>query len=289
MPPLPDVTVNVRNLAVGGAGVGEVIAQSDGKDELLGITAFVPFAAVGEVVSARVTQHKERYLKTQLLQVETPAAERVAPTCPYYTVCGGCELQHMSYSGQLAAKTEMIAGALRAAKSSSQVLQALKPVVPGEPYSYRRRVTLHIDSSGKVGFYREQSRSVVAIEQCPVSVPPIDEVLRNVQELGRRLQGKISSLLLEADAKGLVAVLKSPYDLTPTEQTAILNSVRDFLPNVSLMGGEREVGGLGRQILELPLNDGATTTLRVPAGAFSQVNWGINLKLIRRVIDSANL
>lgn len=283
-----NVQVNIRRLAVGGAGVGEVVSQSDGGDSLLGITAFVPFTARGEKVLARVTEKKERYLKAELLEVQSPSNARIQAPCPYYQTCGGCELQHISYESELAAKQEMIQGALRAAKLGTEVLSALQTIVPGDEYAYRRRISLHIDHGGRIGFYRENSRSVVPIDECLVAVPEINEALSAVKELGPILQQKATSLLLEVDSSGLIVVIKSPYALAAPEQKKILEAAKKHFANVSLLVGGEEVGGFGRQILEMPLNQAGTLNLQVPAGSFSQVNWGINLKLISEVLEDAS-
>ena len=282
-----EVTVNIRNIAVGGAGVGEVVAQSDGGSQLLGITAFVPFTAVGERAVARVTEQKDRYLKTELVRIETAAAERVEPECRYYANCGGCELQHIGYEAQLRAKYEMIAGSLRAAKLPAAVFEKLQKIAPSQPYNYRRRVTLHLDAGGRVGFYRQNSRTVVPIASCAVAAAGINGLLEDIQTFGRLVQGKISSIQLEEDAQGIVAVLQSPYDLSGPQAKEILELARGHFPNVVLMAAEKEIGGFGRQILELPLNEKNTCSLRIPAGYFSQVNWPINLALIERVVQLA--
>ena len=280
----PVVTVNVRNLAVGGEGVGEVTTQTNGSD-LLGITAFVPYTAIGEVVTARVQERKKNYLRAQLLEVERSSVERVSPRCDYYFHCGGCELQHISYEEQLRAKQQMIIGALRAARLESGVVNCVEAVIPSRPYGYRRRISLHIDSSGRVGFYRAQSRSVVAITSCVVAVTEINEALSEIQNFGKDLCGKISSLQLEADDDGVVVVLKSPYDLTGTDIKFILACAKNYFANVILLAGDKEVGGFGRQILALPLNEAGSILLHVPAGSFSQVNTEINQQLIRDICD----
>ncbi len=284
-----NVHVNIRRLAVGGAGVGEVVAQSDGGESLLGITAFVPFAAAGEKVLARIVEKKERYVKAELLEIETPSSSRVEAPCQYYRTCGGCELQHMSYESELQAKQEMILGALRAAKLESEVLARVQPIIAGQEYGYRRRVSLHIDSSGRIGFYRENSRAVVAIDECLIAVPEINEALKSVKALGPVLQQKATSLLLEVDSKGLVVVIKSPYDLAVPQRDSILEAAKKHFDNVSLMVGGKEVGGFGRQILEMPLAPSGTLNLQVPAGSFSQVNWNMNLNLLAQVLEHAGV
>lgn len=281
----PNLTVQIRSIAVGGAGVGEVSAQDNGGSDLLGITAFVPFTAVGEKVHARLLQRKDRYVNAELLSVLEPSDERVKPQCPYYTNCGGCELQHISQSGQKRAKEQMIGSALKAGKVSVSVLETLQPLYQASPYGYRRRVSLHIDSSGRVGFYRSNTRSVVPLTSCDIAVPAINEKLSNIQDLGRALQGKISSLQIEADDQGVVAVLNAPYALTKVEVRDVLAHARNFFDNVSVNCSGKETDGIGRRILKLPLSESGTVSLQVPAGHFSQVNWEINRKLVEQILE----
>ena len=56
-----------------------------------------------------------------------------------------------------------------------------------------------------------------------------------------------------------------------------------------LLAGDKERGGFGRQILELPLTPSGTFKLKVPAGSFSQVNWEINQRLIADVIEYSGI
>ena len=286
---LPVVKVNIRNIAFGGDGVGEVTEQSDGNDDLLGITAFVPYSAPGEVVSAQVEERKQRYIKTSLVDIELAADGRKTPECKYYTVCGGCDLQHIGYRSQLEMKKEMIAGALRSARFERTIVDRLDDVEPSEEYGYRRRVSLHIDSNGKIGFYRANSRATVEIEKCAIAVPEINQTIEHIQDFARRVAGKISSVLLEADDEGVVAVLRSPYDLGRLEQQDVIAAAKEIFSNAVLFVGEKSVGGYGREILELPLNESKTLSLRVPAGDFSQVNSEMNRRLVEAVLEDAEL
>jgi 23S rRNA (uracil1939-C5)-methyltransferase len=196
----------------------------------------------------------------------------------------------LSYAAQCEAKFEMLRGSLQAAKFGKDVLSALVPLVPSQELNYRRRVTLHVDGSGRIGLYRSRSRSIVPIESCSVATPRINDALSALSLFGAELPSKkLSSILLEEDDQGLVAILKSPYDLTRSEVDVILEKVKRVFPNLVLIAAGKEVGGAGRQILELPLNDKKTFFLRLPAGYFSQVNWNINLSLIKRVVEAARL
>jgi len=284
-----DVDVNIRNLAFGGDGVGEVVAQANEEEDLLGITAFVPFTAIGETVTAKVNEQKKRFLKTSLVEIKEASEQRVDPVCPYFMECGGCELQHISYEEQLRSKYEMIVGAFRASQVNTDLLDSIEPIVTSKEYGYRRRIALHVDSGGKVGLYREKTRSVVAVEKCEIVSLALNEIIASIQDFGKLVKGVITSISLEEDSLGVIAILKSPYDLANTEVNKVLTEAKKFFKNVLVLVGKRELGGFGRQILELPLNERSTYSLKVPAGNFSQVNWDVNLLLIEKTLELANI
>src|SRR5690242_7804751 len=93
------VTVEVTGLAPGGEAVGR---QVGGSDE--GRVTFVPFAAPGERVRARVVRARRRVAWAELVAIDRPAPERVVPPCPLFGRCGGCQWQHVTRPAQLAAK-----------------------------------------------------------------------------------------------------------------------------------------------------------------------------------------
>jgi 23S rRNA (uracil1939-C5)-methyltransferase len=285
---LHEVQIHVRGLAVGGEFVGEVVKVFNEQDEaLLGITTFVPFAVPGETVRVRITERKERYLRGELLEVVTPSPHRVTPECNYFTDCGGCELQHIEYPRQLEIKSQMIQGALRSARVPSRVLDIVSPVLPGDPYHFRRRVQLHIDSSGRLGFYKTKSRTIVSVYSCPVSVPEIEALLPVAQEIAPALKGKINSLMLESDTSNVLAVLTSPYALSQKDQKEVYSVAKKAFRNFLIIVEGKEVSGSGVTALELPLNRAKSLFLKVPGGAFSQVNWQVNLSLIEKVLEHA--
>jgi len=103
-----DEVVAVSGIATGGDGVGRL---SDGR------AVFVPRTAPGERVRLRpqsVRMHK-RYARGEVAEILAPASTRVLPPCPHYDGdhCGGCQLQHLTYAAQLAAKRDIVLDTLR--------------------------------------------------------------------------------------------------------------------------------------------------------------------------------
>ena len=93
------VSISIDSIAVGGDGVG----RSEG------LVVFVPRTAPGDVVTAQIAS-KGQFARGKLADVVSPATVRIEPPCPHYTrdKCGGCQLQHMTYDSQLAAKQLII-------------------------------------------------------------------------------------------------------------------------------------------------------------------------------------
>jgi len=280
------VKVNIREIAAGGAGVGEVF---EGSEKLLGITAFVPFTVRGEKVTARVVEKKERFIRTALEALESPSEERVEPRCAVYGQCGGCELQHMSYEEQLSAKQSMILGALRSRRFSEDELSRVSIIEASTPYNYRRRINLHVSEEGKIGFYRAKSRAVVPISQCEISDLAINEALESCQSLGKVLSGKVSSIVLESDQEGVIALLGARVEPSKSEIDSILNAAKECFSDATLISSGKELGGFGRKILEIPVSAGGAQKIGVPLGEFSQVNSEVNQKMVDYVLEASQV
>jgi len=282
---LSTAQVRVRNLSVGGDFVGEVLSVSNPNDSnYLGITAFVPFTIPGETVEVQINEKKDRYLKSSLLSVIESSENRVEAECSYYGDCGGCELQHIRYDIQLKIKYQMIQGALKAGKIPLSTIELLKSLYPSDAFHYRRRIHLHLDSNGRLGFYKNKTRTVISINSCPISVPEIDSLISSIHSITPEIKGKVSSIFLESDGRNVIALLSSPYMLSLKEQKEVFDSAKKIFKNFIISAEGKEISGSGLNFLELPLNRSESLHLKVPAGSFSQVNWGINVPLIERVL-----
>ncbi len=88
--------------------IGGLGHSGEGVGRCGGFTVFVPHALPGETVTAEITEVRTNFARGRLQQIETANPQRVAPPCPVYESCGGCQLQHLSYEGQLAAKQQSV-------------------------------------------------------------------------------------------------------------------------------------------------------------------------------------
>ena len=118
-----------------------------------GMAVFVPYGIPGEEAQIEITESKKGYLVGRILGISDSSPDRVIPPCRLFGRCGGCTLQHISYSRQLELKKAMLAEALsRTGHIAETDIAALNiKVHPSEPYGNRVRVQLHPAPEGGAG------------------------------------------------------------------------------------------------------------------------------------------
>ena len=173
------VELVVESLAAGGDALGR---GADGR------VVFLPHAAPGERVRARLVEEHRQYARAELVEVLSPAPERVDAPCPLFRErsCGGCAWQHMSYAAQVRAKHEIAASALR--RAIGRGLELLPTLAPVEPYRWRRRARLHwvrppSSPAAVIGLYAPRSHRVTRVPACPQLEPALERALEPVHRL----------------------------------------------------------------------------------------------------------
>lgn len=161
-PHVYEITLN--NLTYGGDALGHL---PDGK------AVFVPFALPGERVRLRLTEEKRGHARAELVEVLEPSGDRVLPRCKHYSVCGGCQYQHLSYTSQLHFKTIIVRDLLE--RIGGVAHSNVNPAVPSaREWYYRNAVQFHLDEKGKVGYLAAASHNVVPISECFLPEEPLN-------------------------------------------------------------------------------------------------------------------
>lgn len=253
-----------------------------------GKTVFVDQALPGEHVDVRIHLQRGRFDEAHIIARTTSAAERVAPACAHFGVCGGCALQHMAPDAQLAHKRQVLIEHFEREGLPIAPLQVLSST----PYGYRRRARLgvNVDRQGNrlLGYRRHRSDRVCDITMCPVLTPALEQLLQPLRELigqlaAPRQVGHIE--LLEADNARCVVVrqLRSePDDEALWQQFGQSHAVR-----IMFVHGKGERATLeGDADLSYQLEvAGQSITLGFQPGDFFQVNREVNRQLVNQTLE----
>jgi 23S rRNA (uracil1939-C5)-methyltransferase len=166
------------------ARVESLAAGGDGVLRLEGMTFFMKFCAPGDLVRGRVTETRDRWGRAELVEVLEASPRRVAPFCKLYGRCGGCGLQHISYTAQVEEKKNILHDALSHIGQLAYTKDI--PLEQGKPFEYRNRMQFHgaysqDGPSGRLvpGLKERRGNAVVVLKDCPVADPGIRKALRN--------------------------------------------------------------------------------------------------------------
>jgi 23S rRNA (uracil1939-C5)-methyltransferase len=142
-----------------------------------GRVVFVPYAIPGEIVRVEVVEPHTRWARADLLEVLEPSPHRVESPCPYFGPgkCGGCHFQHMAYEAQARFKHEVVVDQLGRVGGLRDV-DVLELIGAAEPWSYRNHAQFSVDLDGKLGFMAADSHQVIAVEECLLLDPLLDDL-----------------------------------------------------------------------------------------------------------------
>ncbi len=195
---------------------GEGVARTD-----RGLV-FVPYALPGDTVRAEV--EGERGL---LIEVVKPSADRVAPFCEHYGVCGGCAVQALAQAPYAAWKRDVLVQALAHAKIETDVA----PLVDAHGEG-RRRATFHARvrrdalarATVECGFMRARAHDIVDIDECPVLAPQMTGAPRAARAIAVALAhlNKPLDIVVTATDTGLDVDVRGCGALDPAASARLL-------------------------------------------------------------------
>jgi len=224
---MPDpIEVRIEKLVYGGDGLG----HHDGH------TVFVPFVLPEEIVSVDPLERRKKFIRGRVAQITQPSPDRVAPRCPHFGTCGGCNYQHMPYELQVRAKTDI----LRETLSRLGRVTWDGPVAPhvSPPFEYRNRAQWKIARSpagrGEIGYFEAGSQTLCPVRECPILSPRVAEALSAISRL--LAAGRLSTDLREveafADAEDQKLLLNLSFAKLPGAYEPIAETLRAELPQI---------------------------------------------------------
>lgn len=173
------IELELTGLTHDGAGVGKY----------QGYTLFINGALPEEKVSVKVVKLNKNYGFADLIEVIEPSSKRSKPLCTVYESCGGCQLQHMTYEGQLGHKRNLVTENLKRIGKIENV--TIHPTLGmNHPWRYRNKAQIPFaESEGGLisGFYAKGTHNVIDMKECLIQQEAHDEMALMVRELAKEL------------------------------------------------------------------------------------------------------
>ena len=276
-----------------------------------GKVVFVENALLGERVDVDLTRNKPSYAKGRAVNWHRNSSQRVMPQCPHFGVCGGCAMQHIEASAQLAIKQRVLEdnfwhiGKLKAE-------QWLSPL-DGPRWRYRTRARLTarwVDKKGGMllGFHERKSSYVAVMDSCEILPARVSQMLPALKEMlgGLSIARRIPQAEL-AVGEGLDQKAAQNTDSANSVQSEIIVWVLRILEPLTKEDEAKLKAFADQWQVQFWLQPGGPQTaalfyppdapplayhlpefnLRMPFSPvdFTQVNPAINRVMVKRAID----
>ena len=150
---------------------GEGIGRIDGK------VIFVPKAVCGDVVEVKEIEDFKTFYRGKIDKIIVPSADRINFECPYYNICGGCQLMGVSYLNQLNYKKDKVKNIFM---RYGDINVDLDIILSKKIYGYRNKITLQV-VDGKLGLYKYNSNELIEIDECLLVSSKVNDLIKYIK------------------------------------------------------------------------------------------------------------
>lgn len=262
--------------------------QGLGVAKVNGKTWFVENALPSEVVEARILEEKRQYGQAQAVKILQKSAKRQQPSCPIFSQCGGCQMQHIPLEMQRETKQKALFKRL-------QKLQAepinFQPMIIGKGENYRRRAKLSIawqQNQLMVGFRQAASNNIIPLHHCDVLEPALSALLPKIQHLLTQWQQKkqLGHIELVLADNGIALLLRHIGELSDQDQYNLKQFAKDEQIMLFVMSEKDQITQWHGNAPYYEING---LKLAFSIRDFIQVNRELNLKMVETAINWLDL
>ncbi len=295
--------LTIKRLGINGEGVGFYKRN----------VVFVKGALPGEEVTVKVSKVQRNFAEAEILKIRKPSKDRQEPLCAIYDECGGCQLQHLSYTGQLKEKRDMVVQALeKYVKPLAETVEVRSTLAMDNPWHYRNKSSFQVRKEGKrvyAGLFTEGTNKLLNINDCAVQHPLTSKITvatrKILQKLnitiydGKTLDGLVRTIVVRTGIKTgetQVCLVTTRKDL-PRKQELIERmlkidpSIVSITQNInrektSLIFGDETIVLHGKETIHEELGELA---FDLSSRAFFQLNPEQTVHLYDEIKKAANL
>lgn len=134
---------------------------------------FVPFTLPGDIVNINITKEKKNFGEGKVVKYIEKSNMHIENNCPYFEVCGGCDLRHISYEDELKFKENKVKEIL--SKFTGIDIKVSKIIGSDDITFYRNKVKFGVDK--KLGLMKRNTHDIIKINKCLIASPKINELI----------------------------------------------------------------------------------------------------------------
>ncbi|HWJ93554.1 MAG TPA: 23S rRNA (uracil(1939)-C(5))-methyltransferase, partial [Telluria sp.] len=219
---MAETFIDIKSLDMEARGVGHL----DNEDGTPGKVIFVEGALPGERVSFETLRKKKNWESGRMVTLRRASSMRVQPKCQHFDHCGGCSMQHLEPSAQVAIKQRVLEDNLwHIGKVKPEMM--LRPL-QGPTWGYRYRARLSVRYVAKketvlVGFHEKHSSYVADMKDCHILPRHVAQLLVPLREMVGALSiyNQMPQIEVAVGEETTALVLRNMAPLTPADEALV--------------------------------------------------------------------
>lgn len=269
-------------------------------------TIFVDGALKDEQVECEIIKEKQNLIFAKNTKIIKSSPFRINPLCPYFSECGGCDIQHLKYEKGLEFKKNQIKIAFK--KIANIILPDFEIESSQNQYHYRNKIALKIcEINGEkiLCYYKKNSHNPLKISNCVIANEKFKFVIENVNKFlktnnlavydEKTKQGEFKHLVARIIDNNLMLtfVLKNNKSLQKIEelQQILLTSFNKVGININVNKNNKEI--LSNKFINLVGNntinfENLNIKQKISNASFLQVNTLVANKIYSYVLKNVS-
>jgi len=163
---------------------------------------FIENALPGEIVDLKIIKEKKNFIEAEVNNFIKKASNRIESPCPYFNICGGCDLLHMTYKDQTKFKQSKIENIINKYLNTKTKINGI--VKSDNNFYYRNKTTFQVKE--KIGFYKNKTYEIVPIKECLISNKTINNSIKYLEQLDLK---NINKITCRANKNELMIILET--------------------------------------------------------------------------------
>ena len=192
---------------------------------------FISNALEDEVVDATTTYSNKKFDEAKVNEIIKVSRMRIKPICPYFDICGGCNLLHMNYDDQLKFKYNKVKDIIfKYLKEDIKV----NDVIYSNQFNYRNKASFEVKE--KLCYKMRKSTNLVDINYCYLLDKNINDIVHVLNNLNLK---NINNITIRTGEEDIMVIISG----NPTQEIidVLKEKARSIYVNDKLVYGKSNI------------------------------------------------
>lgn len=238
-----------------------------GISRINGKIVFVNNALPGEIVEIKTIEENKKYIVADVKKYIKKSENRIDSPCPYFEICGGCDIMHLSYKEQLEFKQNKIINIVNKYLDSN--IKINKIIECNNNFYYRNKITFHVNNN--IGFFSKHTNDIVKIKKCLISNININNIIKELNNLNLK---EISKITCRYGVNELMIIIET------NNKNLCIDNLKNIAHSIYLEINNEYTHIYGKKYINEQLDK---FKFILSPNSFFQVNQNVCLKLYKKI------